>query len=227
MQGMPDPTVAALRDAARRQGWSVRRLARCAGLSHSTVSRLWRGKLNPSARVLRTLEACLTEPGQRIGTQGAAERRPSGAEPQGKRGIAGLLPRGVTPGELLSALDALTTLAGGPEVQTMVRVGFEAKREQLDKAGLGGPMLSRLDRLYRLYVGADAVESPQLPPGMKARIGACLLYFVLSADRVPDEVLPFGYLDDAWIVERVTHELDMAGLRMDGRENGAQPSKHP
>lgn len=219
--GSLDLALSRLRDAAALQGRSLRSLARCAHLSHSTVSRVWRGELRPSDHVVHALEKCLEaghggaldthRPGESSGRACGPGDGSSKARPH--RTAAGPssfpLPPGVTQGELLSVLDDLTRMATGPEVRGMLRVGFEAKRAQLAQAGLIGPMLTRLDRLYGIYV-----ESPEraLPERLMTRIGACLLYFVLSADQVPDDVLPMGYLDDAWVVDRVWRELQALGL---------------
>lgn len=195
-----------LRARAEREGWSVRALARCAGLSHSTVSRLWRGRIRSTPRILAALGRCLGS------SQDGASRSRAGpssdADPAVcKAGRWAPLPADVTEQELLTALDGLTAMAGGPEVPGMIRVGFEDKRARLESLGLTGSMLSRLDRLYRLYMEGG---SESVPPSIRARIGACLLYFILSADRVPDDVLPIGYLDDAWVVDRVWHEARAA-----------------
>lgn len=154
----------------------------------------------------------MTALGRCLGPAGRGGPGPGGAgraRPFCRPGAGVPLPEDVTEADLLTALDGLTAMAAGPEVPAMIRVGFEDKRARLEEMGLTGSMLARLDGLYGLYMdgASDALRS-----GLRARIGACLLYFILSADRVPDDLLPIGYLDDAWVVDRVWGESQAAGF---------------
>lgn len=204
-----DPSVEALRERALRAGISLRTLARCAGVHHSTLSRMWRGKLAPSERVLTALAACLSTAVGEVPAQGArnapARREEGWPVAAGGAALQPIpLPHGITPRRLLQELDRLSAVARSSEVRDMIHVGFRAKRRGLTAARLGGGMLARLDRLFRLYEDTGWRERH---PDTAARVAGCLLYFILTQDEAPDDTLPYGYLDDAWLVDRVWAEV--------------------
>lgn len=183
----------------RAQGLTLRTLAQRAGLHHSTLSRVLAGKTAPTEHLLRAL-------GPHLGVD-AATLVGRGAEGEG--GDADLsqwgLPKGVGPAEFRAALERMTTLAGGAEVEGLVRAGFGSKRASLGQTGMAGPALGRLDALYDLYTGR---EGERLPQALRRRVAGALLYFLLSVDAIPDDLYPVGYLDDAWVADLVWREVE-------------------
>lgn len=75
---------------------------------------------------------------------------------------------------------------------------FPEKLEQLQSAGF---YIQQLKDLYARY------HEPDIPANMKTVIGSALLYFVLSADIIPDYSFPLGYIDDALAVRLVLERL--------------------
>lgn len=64
-----------------------------------------------------------------------------------------------------------------------------------------GIIIEHLQTLYRLFCSKDVEADEQ------AIIGSALLYFILSADVIPDYTFPIGYLDDAIAVNIVASRL--------------------
>lgn len=230
-----DPRVEALRERALEAGVSLRALARCVGVHHSTLSRVWRGQLAPSARLLAVLDACLAAGAWESPMPGVPDPG-SGAHLGRAQFLASgepamppiLLPQGITPRRLLRELDRLSQVARSSEVHDMVRVGFRQKRRGLAAARFGGTMLARLDRLFALYEDAQWCESH---PDAAVRVAGCLLYFILTEDQAPDDALPYGYLDDAWLVARVWAEVQTAtssaGPIPSAESSPTQPPRRP
>jgi transcriptional regulator with XRE-family HTH domain len=180
------------------RGLSLRSLATRVGVHHSTLSRLLAGRVTPSPRLLAALAA-------ELGIEADGLAALAGAPPAGEEAVAWTLPPHVGPAEFRATLERLATMAGGAEVEGLVRAGFGPKRAVLGQTGMAGPALARLDALYDLYVGRDG---QRLPTGLRRRVAGALLYFVLSVDGIPDDLFPVGYLDDAWVVDLVWREVE-------------------
>lgn len=80
----------------------------------------------------------------------------------------------------------------------LIHNSFESKLEASKGTGL---VIDQLNLFYKRYCKADINKEEQ------AIIGSALLYFILSADVIPDYVFPIGYLDDAIAVNLVTRRL--------------------
>ncbi|TXK77362.1 DUF1232 domain-containing protein [Paenibacillus sp. N3.4] len=64
-----------------------------------------------------------------------------------------------------------------------------------------GPFIDRLKQMYLQFCENDITSE------RRALLGSALLYFVMSADIIPDYVFPLGYLDDAIAVQLVLDRL--------------------
>lgn len=84
------------------------------------------------------------------------------------------------------------------EGERTIREGFRSK---IDSVGGAGPFIEQLRGLYELF-GREST-----PPLKRAIAGSALLYFILSADIIPDYAFPFGYLDDAIAVQLTLDRL--------------------
>jgi transcriptional regulator with XRE-family HTH domain len=177
-------------------GWSLRALGARAGVHHATLSRLMAGRTAPTPRLLRLIAPHLGLDADRL--VALARAGPAGDEP------AWGVPEGIGPSHVRATLEQLAVLAGGAEVEGLVRAGYGPKRALLAQSGMAGPALARLDALFELY----AQGSDDLPQALRRRVAAALLYFVLSVDAIPDDRFPIGYLDDAWVAELVWREVD-------------------
>ncbi len=190
--------LAAVRAAMKRDRLSVRALARRLGVHHTTLSRLLAGRTAPGPRLRDALVAYM-------GGGGDTETGPPAhAAPRAADLPVWALPEGVGPDAFQAALERLVAMAGGSEVEGLVRAGYGPKRDLVGRSGMAGPVLARLDALYDLYCGRAGVA---LPPALARRVAGALLYFVLSVDEIPDDLFPFGYLDDAWVADLVWREV--------------------
>ncbi|MCL6594844.1 MAG: helix-turn-helix domain-containing protein [Firmicutes bacterium] len=199
-------------------GWSLRALGARAGVHHTTLSRLMAGRAAPTPRLLRLLAPHLGLDPDRLvalARAGAADEEPAWG-----------VPEGIGPGHVRATLEQLAALAGGAEVEGLVRAGYGPKRALLAQSGMAGPALARLDALFELYAqGGD-----DLPQALRRRVAAALLYFVLSVDAIPDDRFPVGYLDDAWVAELVWREVDAHRRALGPQGGGGRgpcPPKHP
>lgn len=184
----------------RQDGLSMRALAARLGVNHATLSRFLSGRTTPGPRLLRALAR---DPG--IGAERLLVDLARGGEGVEPPVPDWGLPAGAGPEEFRATLERLAAIAGGREVEGLVRAGYGPKRALLAQSGMAGPSLGRLDTLYDLYVGR---VGPPLPARLHQRVAGALLYFVLSVDAIPDDLFPVGYLDDAWVAELVWREVD-------------------
>lgn len=190
---------AEIRALMRRDGLSMRALAARLGVNHTTLSRFLAGRTAPSPRLLSALAPHLGIAFDRL----LALAREGGAN--GEAPPAWGLPPGAGPEQFRATLERLAAMAGGSEVEGLLRAGYGPKRAQLAQSGMAGPSLGHLDELYDLYVGR---VGPPLPSGLRRRVAGALLYFVLSVDGIPDDLFPVGYLDDAWVADLVWREVE-------------------
>ncbi|MGG4264373.1 DUF1232 domain-containing protein [Peribacillus simplex] len=75
---------------------------------------------------------------------------------------------------------------------------FKTKVEQV---GSVGPFIEQLEQMYIEYCNDETLITERVI------LGSALLYFILSADIIPDYLFPFGYLDDAIAVQFVLNRL--------------------
>ncbi|MEC0226548.1 DUF1232 domain-containing protein [Paenibacillus alba] len=67
-----------------------------------------------------------------------------------------------------------------------------------------GPFIDGLKQMYLQFCENDNTSE------RRALLGSALLYFVMSADLIPDYVFPLGYLDDAIAVQLVLDRLNQS-----------------
>lgn len=84
-----------------------------------------------------------------------------------------------------------------PEDERRVHENLDAKIEAIGRAGgVVGRLVNDARTLYELLRDpAFKMEWQE-----KAKIIACLLYFITPVDLVPDFILGFGFIDDAVVV---------------------------
>lgn len=82
----------------------------------------------------------------------------------------------------------------------IIKKDFLKKLYEQDGSGI---VIDRLKLLYTRFFEKDISLYEQ------AKIGSALLYFILSADVIPDYIFPIGYLDDAIAVMLVTEQLQL------------------
>jgi transcriptional regulator with XRE-family HTH domain len=189
------------------RGLSLRALARRAGVSHSTVSRLLRGQSRPTAGLLRALAPTLgVAPEQLLAEAGLPAAGGAVVEESALSALRGM---GVDPappelvGRVREALARLREYAGTEEGRALVRDGLERKVAAL---GARGPVIERLRRLGRLYL-----EGTGAPAAARLAAGSAALYFLHAVDAIDDFIWPIGYIDDAVAIALAEAEVRRAG----------------
>lgn len=220
MRAEPELTEV-LRERLAASGMSLRALARAAGVSHSSVSRLLRGRVRPTPGLLLALAGPLHCPPTVLLHAAGLVRPPGGdgdgpaaspplsvpsAEPWDSLRAFGLEP---VPAELPAAvrerLARLREYAATPEAVELAREGLQRKISAL---GARGPVIDRLQALGRLYLDG---EDGAAPPAARLAAGGAVLYFLLGVDAIDDYLFPIGYLDDALAIALAEAEVHRLG----------------
>lgn len=84
------------------------------------------------------------------------------------------------------------------EGDQIIHDDFHSKVEQVNGAG---PFIEQLKQMFSKYCDGNTSSDE------RAILGSALLYFILSADIIPDYAFPIGYLDDAIAVKLVMERL--------------------
>ncbi len=202
-----------IRRELQQQGMSLRELGRRSGIHHSLLSRLLRGELAPTPRLVGRLAPALgVDLGFLYNEAGLGKTLPLEEALKGM-GIG----EGLDEARLTEELAALAKQATTPAGDRLVREAFPRKRKE---TALRGPVLECMDELYALYTGES------LPPEFRAEVGAALLYFISPTDCIPDDHFPLGYLDDALVIQRVWGKLSSIPVNTTRVAADSPPEKH-
>ncbi|CAB1128215.1 protein of unknown function [Candidatus Hydrogenisulfobacillus filiaventi] len=188
MTGGESDLVELIRARMRAEGWSVRALARAAGVHPSAVSRVLNRRRLPTWRWLARVGPLL------------------GFGPR-EWALAGMPVPARGPGTSLE--DQLRLAAGlPPDLLDRLRQEYERLKTELragcDRAALARRARAALDRAgdtgwrRRLEGLVQQLEAGRGEAAVAA--GAALRYWLLEADLVPDDHIPGGFLDDALVV---------------------------
>ena len=196
---MDDHLVRRLRARLAAEGLSLRGLARRAGVSHSTLSRLLAGRSHATPHLLRAVAVALDIPPEEL----LAGDDQGPAESETVWGILREMGMDPAPTELVArvreGLIRLREYAATDEGRALVRDGLERKVIAL---GARGPVIERLRSLAHLYLHAD-----QIPEAARLSAGSAALYFLNAVDAIDDFMWPIGYIDDAVAVALAEAEV--------------------
>nr|WP_237391891.1 helix-turn-helix domain-containing protein [Paenibacillus dendrobii] len=185
----------------RARTLSMRKLSEIIGMDTATISRIVNGKQKPRLEHLNMfseyLEIPLTELFAAAGFEISMQK--DGVQ-ELRDAIQGI---GINVEDMAiqirKELHKYEAYAKTEEGREMIKRSFLPKLDQLRSAGY------YIDQLKDLYKEFD---SGNLPDSEQHVIGSALLYFVLSADIIPDFSFPFGYIDDAIAVRIVMERLE-------------------
>jgi prolyl oligopeptidase len=193
------------------RGLSLRSLARAAGVSHSSVSRLLAGRARPTPGLLLALAPALGLSAEELLSAAGLTSPEAGDVLAALRGL-GLDP---APPELVAQvrteLGRLRERAGSEQARALARRHLAPRLAAL---GARGPVAARLQALGRLYLDGE-----RLPGAVRAAAGSAVLYFLQTADAIADSMWPIGYLDDAVAVALAEAEV----RRLLGAAGGWRP----
>ncbi len=179
------------------EGLSLRALARRAGIEHSTLSRLLRGKSRPTMTLLATVAPHLhIEAAELLQAAGILPEEPARVPWQALHAF-GLDPA-IDTTLVSDQLVRLRLYAESAEAREIVTERLEPKIEQL---GARGPAIEHLRQLAHTYL------NEQEPPEVRTLAGSGVLYFLMAMDHIDDHLFPIGYLDDAVAIALVEQEL--------------------
>lgn len=206
--GEPD-LGSVLRALMKERSLSMRKLASLTGIDTATISRIANGKQQAKPDHLRQfalhlgvpLETLFRAAGYEIGVSaggGPSSWHESVDSIQRVLQTSNFIDPQFTAEHVRKELSKYEQYALTEEGERTIRDGFRSK---IDGVGGAGPFIDQLRSLYELFEG-DAT-----PSNKRAIAGGALLYFILSADIIPDYAFPFGYLDDAIAVQLTLDRL--------------------
>lgn len=189
-----------IKAAMKERGHSVRELSALTGISPSSISRITNCKQSASLRQLRVFSEHLGIPTERL-LPGAGVNEPYDGANFMLDTIREILDYynmdiGSVLADINKELAKYEQYAKTEEGKSKIVNEYKQKRE-----ACSGLIAERLDMMYRLFLSEETLENA------KPVIGSGLLYFILSADTIPDYIFPIGYLDDAIAVRIILNRL--------------------
>lgn len=194
---MEDRLARLMQERMAAEGLSLRALARQAGIDHSTLSRLLRGKSRPSMTLLAAVAPHLhLETTELLQAAGVLPEEPARIpwEALHEFGLDPTIDTTLVTDQLLQ----LRLYAESAEARAIVRERLEPKIKEL---GARGPTIEHLRQLAHTYL------NEQEPSEVRMLAGSGVLYFLLAMDYIDDHLFPIGYLDDAVAIALVEQEL--------------------
>ncbi|GKS12717.1 transcriptional regulator [Paenibacillus chitinolyticus] len=198
----------------KKQLLSMRKLSSLSGMDTATISRIVNGKQEPKLVHLKLFSEYLdlsldrlieasgytVNPVKETGYSHIHQSLGVLLELFGDSSVSDLK---ATTGRIEQELAKYELYAQTEEGHGLICREFEAKLAQVNGVG---PLIDQLKEMYTLYCAKSASETDQ------AILGSALLYFILSADIIPDYMFPIGYVDDAMAVYLVLDRLSQRGF---------------
>lgn len=189
---------------------SMRKLSAITGMDTATISRILSGKQEPKLSHLKLfseylgipLEILLGVSREAVGDPANSSIMDSVAAISEILGTSQQFDPQVTTELIQQELIKYEQYAQTAEGHRIICQEFETKVNQVN--GIG-PLIEHLKQMYIRYNNEDTSRAD------RSVLGSALLYFILSADIIPDYVFPIGYLDDAIAVYLVLSRLNQAG----------------
>ncbi|TBL73067.1 DUF1232 domain-containing protein [Paenibacillus thalictri] len=197
----------------KERSLSMRRLSKLTGLDTATISRIVSGKQQAKPEHLRLFALHLGVPTLQLFAAAGFDVEPGPwngsadihASIQGIKETlqsTHLLDRQFTADLVKKELNKYEKYALTEEGEGIIRGGFAAKVESVNGVG---PFIDELKQMYSQFCNEENHSE------RRAVLGSALLYFILSADIIPDYVFPLGYLDDAMAVQMALEKLNEIG----------------
>jgi uncharacterized membrane protein YkvA (DUF1232 family) len=193
----------------KKHSLSMRKLSALTGIDTATISRIVNGKQPAKLSHLKQFANHFHIPLEKLVDAIVLDVTETGGEPpadihhsidtiQEVLGPSYLFDQQFTTDLVKQELAKYEQYAQTAEGNQMIYDDFNSKVEQVNGAG---PFIEQLKQMYEKYCHENT------PTNERAVLGSALLYFILSADIIPDYVFPIGYLDDAIAVQLVLHRL--------------------
>ncbi|SDN33420.1 Helix-turn-helix [Paenibacillus sp. yr247] len=188
---------------------SMRKLGTLTGIDPATISRIMNGKQQAKLSHLQQfalhldlqLHQLLEADGYNVEEKqhsSQSDIEDSFTMIQNILGSARLFDHQFTTERVKCELEKYEAYAKTEEGRQIIMADFQAKVNQVNGAG---PFIEQLKLMHERYCNGETSEAE------KSVLGSGLLYFILSADIIPDYVFPIGYVDDALAVQLVQERL--------------------
>ncbi|MFC4620513.1 DUF1232 domain-containing protein [Camelliibacillus cellulosilyticus] len=199
-----------LKSLLAEQSLSMRKLSAMTGIDTATISRIVNGKQQAKLYQLKQFSIHLHVPLEKlVEAAGFKLSDPSPKEPfqfnnslqdiQDALVSSKLIDKKLNVERIEQELAKYEQYAQTPEGHKKICEEFEKK---VNEVGAIGPYIDELKALYHRYLNEETSAKE------RATLGSALLYFILSADIIPDYVFPIGYLDDVIAVQLVLRKLE-------------------
>ncbi|WP_332238426.1 helix-turn-helix domain-containing protein [Sporolactobacillus sp. KGMB 08714] len=200
-----------LKSLLEKRGLSMRKLSRLSGIDPATISRIINGKQQAKLSHLKQFSRHLHVPLEElvnasVGNVPKAVRHSSDMyhsldSIQDILESSDLFDQQFTADRVRRELEKYEKYALTAEGNRIIHDGFRSKVEQVNGAG---PFIEQLKQMFDKFCDENTSLDEH------AILGSVLLYFILSADIIPDYAFPIGYLDDAIAVKIVLDRLSSA-----------------
>lgn len=189
-----------IKSALMKESMSMRKLSSATGIDTATISRIVNGKQPAKLEHLNQFSLHLNLSLEELVAASGFEmnnRKDKLSELLSVLQGMEIETQGITE-RIRLELQKYERYAETEEGAEMILNKFPAKLAQLRSMGY---YIDQLKDFYTQYNGLD------VPAATRAVIGSALLYFILSADIIPDYSFPFGYIDDAIAIQLVLERL--------------------
>lgn len=206
-----------LKSLLKGRSLSMRKLSLLTGIDTATISRIANGKQQAKPDHLQQFAVHLGVPTEQlfqaagfdVGSRQSEQGSDIYASVESIKDVllsSNLFDQQFTTELVFKELSKYEQYAMTEEGQRIIVGDFPTKVDSVNGAG---PFIDELRQLYELYCREDTA------PERRAIAGSALLYFILSADIIPDYVFPLGYLDDAIAVQIVTGRLSQTADKIE------------
>ncbi|WP_249436125.1 helix-turn-helix domain-containing protein [Paenibacillus sp. Marseille-Q4541] len=202
-----------IKELMKKRSLTMRKLSEMSGMDIATISRIVSGKQEPKLSHLKLfsnhLEISIEE------LVGSSDHNKSNDKNDNHLaydqsieniletlGTSQFYDTNFTNSDIEMELSKYEQYAQTEEGDRLIKHDFNNKINQINAIG---PFIQQLKKLYTRYCDDKTSITDRF------LIGSALLYFILSADVIPDYVFPIGYLDDAIAVQLVLSRLKKLG----------------
>ncbi|MCM3742310.1 helix-turn-helix domain-containing protein [Oceanobacillus luteolus] len=198
-----------LRQLMEEKSLSVRKLGQISGIDHATISKIMNGKrkanLTHLEKLSKSLDVGMTTLLEAAGYETDSKKEDAKENQDILKTIQQLIKTtGVYDGEFTldqvnREIDKYKQISQTDEGKKMIRQEFQAKLNRLDGKG---PYVEKLQWMNSRITKQNGTTRQLV------FMGAALLYFIVTTDLLPDYLLPIGLLDDAFIVQIISQQLE-------------------
>ncbi|MCH3964665.1 MAG: helix-turn-helix domain-containing protein [Clostridium sp.] len=187
-----------LKSILKDRSISMRKLSKLTGIDTATISRIINGKQRANINHIEKLSRHLNVPMEVLLKSAGYNIGESNTDSSEILNVMNSLNYKCDIDKIKAELEKYEQYALTPEGKNIIYKDFQKKLEGINGSGF---FVEKLQNMYSEFVKKDISREKQ------AILGSCLLYFILSADIIPDYVFPIGYIDDIKALELVEQKM--------------------